>query len=488
MKILKNLNLGKRISLILGTSVIFIFLTTSTIILYQLYNRITKDTDYLMMQEVENLTNIINMQLELCDDTIPDIEKIKLDKLKPIFDNKRYYARGYPFLINKSGRFLIHPKNEGMMFSEEEFFIKMKNSKSISGKEEYLWEGETKYQYFKYLKDIEVYVVVSIYRKDFLWMIKNIATLLFTANFIGILFCLVIIHLFGKKISKLLNKVLLFGEAIAKGNLTVSLNLNQKDEIGLLAKALEKMLVNLSSIISDIKTGTNSLAIASKEISSSSLSMSNGANEQASSIEEVSATMEEITSNILQNKDNSLESEKFSKGLLNGINQVAEKTKIAVDANESIGSKIKVINDIAFQTNILALNAAVEAARAGEQGKGFAVVAAEVRKLAEKSKLAACDITAIVEHSIAANKAAEIQLHESLPNIKQSLSLISEISAASVEQSRGVEQVNNSIQMVNSIVQKNSASAEELASSAEVLSALSEQLEELINFFNMRKN
>ena len=170
------------------------------------------------------------------------------------------------------------------------------------------------------------------------------------------------------------------------------------------------------------------------------------------------------------------------------MQDVAEKSQNAVEANKNIANKITIINDIAFQTNILALNAAVEAARAGEHGRGFAVVAAEVRKLAERSKLAAEEIVGLAQKSLDLSQGAGVVMSETMPKIDNTTKLVQEISAASLEQNNGATQVNNAIQQLNNVTQQNAAASEELATSSEELSSQAIQLKEIISFFNTGNN
>lgn len=282
-----------------------------------------------------------------------------------------------------------------------------------------------------------------------------------------------------------LSKGVSFAQAIAKGDLTQKLDIDQKDEIGVLGNALNDMLNKLKEVVASVFEGTNYITGATQQMSTSSEQLSQGASEQASSVEEMSSTMEEITSNIVQNTENAKETEKIASEALSDIKMVKEKSLDAVKANRIIGDKIQIINDIAFQTNILALNAAVEAARAGEQGRGFSVVASEVRNLAERSKVAAEEIVGAVTNSIQMNEQAGDLLINTLPKIDKTAELVKEISAASVEQSSGVKQLNNALQQINIVTQENAASSEELAGNSEEMASQAEQLSEQVSFFKL---
>ena len=195
--------------------------------------------------------------------------------------------------------------------------------------------------------------------------------------------------------------------------------------------------------------------------------------------------MEQMASNIDQTTSNAQEAEKVAieteKGVIDGVNAASD----AMDYTNQIGEKITIIRDIAFQTNILALNAAVEAARAGEHGKGFAVVAAEVRKLAERSAQSAQEIENMSNRLKQASDEANQKLSNVIPKVKNNLKLIQEISAASLEQSSGAEQVNNAIQLLNRIVQQNAAASEELATNADEMKLLAQTLTNEISFFKV---
>lgn len=273
---------------------------------------------------------------------------------------------------------------------------------------------------------------------------------------------------------------------LSKGNMELDVDKSDKDnELALLNNSLIQLVQSLRKIINEITENAENLVEASQQMSAASMQLSEGANEQAGSLEEVSSTMEQISSNIDQNSENAKQTEKVAEDANRGMHEVLGKANKAVEANAEIAQRITIINDIAFQTNILALNAAVEAARAGEHGRGFAVVAAEVRKLAERSKIAAEEIVGLAKISLELSQSTGEVMSGTIPKIENTTKLIKEISAASAEQNNGAGQVNHAIQQLNGITQQNAASAENLSTKAELLAEQAQHLKEIIAFFKM---
>ncbi len=323
--------------------------------------------------------------------------------------------------------------------------------------------------------------------------IANEAISLLTASssimIFGLIFALIVGVIFAYVITRAITGPVIkgvgFARQIAAGNLTATVDVDQNDEIGELANALKNMSAKLRDIVSNIISGADNIAAASQQMSSASQQLSQGANEQASSAEEVSSSMEEMVSNIQQNTDNAQQTEKISLKAAEDVLEGSKAVDQTVISMKDIAEKITIIGEIARQTNILALNAAVEAARAGEHGKGFAVVAAEVRKLAERSQKAAAEIDQVSKSSVDVAERSGKLLNEIVPDIEKTAKLVQEISAASIEQNSGADQVNNAIQQLNQVTQQNAAASEEMATSSEELSSQAEQLTEIISFFKI---
>lgn len=302
---------------------------------------------------------------------------------------------------------------------------------------------------------------------------------------IGVILGIILAIWITRLITNPIRKGVELANKLSNGDLTATIDVNQKDEVGMLTNALKNMSDKLKEIVGSIISGAENISSASQQMSSNSQTMSQGANEQAASAEEVSSSMEQMSSNIQQNTENAQQTEKISQQAAAEIQEGSTAVNQTVDAMKQIAGKISIITDIAFQTNILALNAAVEAARAGEHGKGFAVVAAEVRKLAERSQGAANEITNIASSSVEIAEKSGKLLAGIVPNIQNTSKLVQEITAASMEMNSGAGQVNNAIQQLNQVTQENASASEEMATTSEELASQAQQLTEIISFFKI---
>ncbi len=314
---------------------------------------------------------------------------------------------------------------------------------------------------------------------------KNARNLMIGLCIAGVVIALLFGFFISNIISNPLRKGVAFAQAVAAGDLTQKIDLNQKDEIGQLAQALNEMVTKLGSIVGEVMTAADNVASGSQELSATAQQMSQGATEQAASAEEVSSSMEEMASSIRQNTDNAMQTEKISIKSSVDAREGGKAVVETVAAMKEIATKISIIEEIARQTNLLALNAAIEAARAGEHGKGFAVVASEVRKLAERSQSAAGEISGLSTRSVAIAEQAGEMLTKMVPDIQKTSELVQEITASSKEQDTGAEQINKAIQQLDQVIQQNASASEEMASTSEELSSQAEQLQDSISFFNI---
>ncbi|UCU97725.1 methyl-accepting chemotaxis protein [Acidovorax radicis] len=288
-------------------------------------------------------------------------------------------------------------------------------------------------------------------------------------------------------------------EEISRGNLSIHIDAQGKDEPARLLHALSDMQQSLSRIVGDVREGSENVATASSEIAQGNNDLSARTEQQASALQQTAASMEQLNSTVRQNADNARQANQLamtaSTVAVHGgdvVGQVVETMKGINDSSHKISDIISVIDGIAFQTNILALNAAVEAARAGEQGRGFAVVASEVRNLAGRSADAAKQIKTLISDSVqrveqgsALVDQAGNTMTEVVGAIKRVTDLMGEISAASNEQSQGVNQVGEAVTQMDQVTQQNAALVEEMAAAASSLSHQAQDLVGTVAFFKL---
>ncbi|MBZ5523654.1 MAG: methyl-accepting chemotaxis protein [Acidobacteriia bacterium] len=294
----------------------------------------------------------------------------------------------------------------------------------------------------------------------------------------------------SRGITTALNGLIVMLAEIAEGggDLTRRLNDSARDEVGEVARQFNRFVAKIAEIVAQVRAGSSAIASAAQQVASSSSALSQGTSEQAASVEETTSSLEEMSASINQNSENSRQMEQVASKGARDAEESGRVVNQTVDAMKSITEKVNIVDEIAYQTNLLALNAAIEAARAGEHGKGFAVVATEVRRLAERSQLAAREISALATDSVKVAERSGKLLGDLVPAIKKTAELVQEVAAASREQSSGVSQINKAMGQVDQVTQRNASSAEELTSTAEELSSQAAALQQLMGFFKVEGN
>ncbi|OBV41404.1 methyl-accepting chemotaxis protein [Janthinobacterium psychrotolerans] len=289
---------------------------------------------------------------------------------------------------------------------------------------------------------------------------------------------------------------------VADGDLTARIDASAHDETGQLLRALKDMNGSLLNIVAEVRSGTDSIATSSTQIAAGNQDLSSRTEQQAGSLEETASSMEELTSTVKQNADNARQANQLAASASQVAVRGGEVVAQVVGTMESINASsnkivdiIAVIDGIAFQTNILALNAAVEAARAGEQGRGFAVVASEVRNLAQRSSQAAKEIKSLIGASVEQVNAGSMlvaqagsTMNDIVSSVQRVGDIITEITAASSEQSVGIDEINRAIGQMDAVTQQNAALVEEAAAAAESMQDQAHKLAQIVSVFKLDHN
>lgn len=420
---------------------------------------------------------------------------IDLLELSENIKNQKVYKTGYIFVASYDGVIAAHPNKELTGDSLSNIlnigiadYNKIVDGHSFST----ITLGKGSNQSFVFINPIKIgktlkpwSVVVVVPVSEVYSESRKLITTTLIVGIAAVMLLIIIILYQAGNITMPIFKAVKFANHIANGDLTHELEHNRSDELGTLQSSLLQMQQKLMDMVTEFKSSSGSIANASSHLNSTAQQVSQSAEELASSSEELSSTMEEMVSNIEQNSHHAIEVEKISLELVTDAQKVKDASEKSMASIGSIAEKIQIINDIAFQTNLLALNAAVEAARAGEHGKGFAVVAAEVRRLAERSRVAADEINRQSGESVQITAKATDLLNQIIPKIQKTTELIQEIAHASKEQLTGSEQVNNTTQQLSGVTQQNASISEELAASAEELAAQAEKLLEFAESFRI---
>ena len=320
-----------------------------------------------------------------------------------------------------------------------------------------------------------------------------------TITAISAVIAIVLAYLITISITRPLARAVELADQVANGDLSHNIVVDRTDETGQLLRGLKAMTDSLKRIVAEVRNGTETINSASSEIASGNLDLSSRTEQQAGALEQTASTMEELTSAVKQNTENARQASRLSTSASEVAVEGGEVVGQVVDMMNAINSSsrkivdiISVIDGIAFQTNILALNAAVEAARAGEQGRGFAVVASEVRSLAQRSAAAAKEVKSLIDESVANVDAGSKLVEQAgttmtnvVSSVKRVTDVVSEITAASEEQSQGIGQVNDAITQMDETTQQNAALVEQAAAAAQSLQDQANKLASVVGVFRL---
>ena len=404
-------------------------------------------------------------------------------------------------VANNDGNIILSSDNKriGGNLPEVYDIIKTKKEGII---ESYTYEGYEGKRSAAY-QNIDIMPWTVVFAKADSEIYKEIKYTVLRTVIIGPLFiilCTVLIFMYIKSITKPLDELVLISREISNGDLTSThRNINRKDELGVLANSFFDMRDRLSDIIIKVRTSADEIRMNAKELSTGSIDLSKRTEAQAASLEETASSMEQMASTIKSSADQSVEGNKMMidsrEAIQNAGEIILDTTKNieeVYDASTKIRDITKIIEDIAFQTNILALNAAVEAARAGDMGKGFAVVASEVRNLAQTTQSSVKDITTLVDNAYdKINKATESArvsqdiFSELQEKIENTAKIMQDISSTAVEQHEGVEQVNRAVTDMDTVTQQNAALVEQASASSNSLLNQAEELVNAMSFFKV---
>ena len=442
---------------------------------------------------------------------ISDDMKLLKDRIRAI----KVGETGYFYVLSAApgktyGDLVVHPAKEGSNILQSkdadgrpfiQEILEKKNGSIV-----YDWQnpGESKarekFVAYTYIKDWNWVVAGGTYRDEITAAASELRNRFVGFGLLALVLLAAILYLLVRaSVTRPLEQVRDVAKRIAEGDLTARMDNTRRDEIGLLTEAVNSVGGSLSAVVAKVRQGAEQIAHASQEISAGNLDLCQRTEEQANNLATTASSMDQLTATVRQNADNARQANQLAESAStvaqkggSTVAQVVERMDAINQSSRKISDITSVIDGIAFQTNILALNAAVEAARAGEQGRGFAVVASEVRNLAQRSAAAAKEIKVLIDASngevLAGSRLvaeAGATMEDVLASVARVTDIMSEITAASVEQTGGIEHVNRAVGAMDAATQQNAALVEQASAATQALQDQAAELARSVRLFRL---